>query len=216
MTPIKLAYPKIPDSKNCPFKQCIVFEKYDGTNLHWVWDSELSWYAFGTRRDRFDLDEMGIRNFNAAHPGLEEAPSIFMRDFANALATIFHNNPDYHCPEIVVFTEFFGASSFAGMHKKEDTKQLVLFDVQTDKGIIEPEKFVKDFKELNIAKVVYRGKLTGKFIDNVREGKFNVAEGVICKGGKSSEDFWMVQIQTNASLKKLPKIFPDDLKNSLE
>lgn len=216
MAQIKLAYPKIPDSKNCPFKQCIAFEKYDGTNLHWVWDSELGWYAFGTRRDRFDLDEMGITDFNAAHPGLEEAASIFMRDFANSLSTIFHNNPDYHCPEITVFTEFFGASSFAGMHKKEDSKQLVLFDVQTDKGIIEPEKFVKDFKELNIAKVVYRGKLTGKFIDDVREGKYSVAEGVICKGGKSSEDLWMVKIKTNAYMKRLQEVFKDNWNNYWE
>lgn len=102
------------------------------------------------------------------------------------------------------------------MHKKEDSKQLVLFDVQTDKGIIEPEKFVKDFQELNIAKVVYRGKLTGKFIDDVREGKYNVAEGVICKGGKSSEDLWMVKIKTNAYLKRLQEVFKDNWNNYWE
>ena len=55
MARIKLAYPKIPGSKNSPFKRCIAFEKYDGTNLHWVWEYELGWYGFGTRRDRFDL-----------------------------------------------------------------------------------------------------------------------------------------------------------------
>ena len=64
MTRVQLAYPKIPDSKNCPNEQCIAFEKYDGTNLHWVWEIELGWYAFGTRRHRFDLDEMGIAEFN--------------------------------------------------------------------------------------------------------------------------------------------------------
>jgi hypothetical protein len=51
------------------YEQCIAFEKYDGTNLHWVWEIELGWYAFGTRRRRFDLDEMGMAEFNAAHPG---------------------------------------------------------------------------------------------------------------------------------------------------
>ena len=40
-----LVYPKIPDSKNCPHEQCVAFEKYDGTNLHWVWEVELGWYA---------------------------------------------------------------------------------------------------------------------------------------------------------------------------
>ena len=128
MTRIQLAYPKIPDSKNCPLKKCIAFEKYDGTNLHWVWETELGWYAFGTRRNRFDLDDMGIAEFNNAHPGLEEAPDIFKQHFANQLTDIFRQNQQYHYPEITVFTEFFGCNSFAGMHKKEDPKQIILFD----------------------------------------------------------------------------------------
>jgi hypothetical protein len=57
MTRIKLAYPKMPGSKNSPLEKCLAFEKYDGTNLHWVWEPEMGWYAFGTRRDRFDLDD---------------------------------------------------------------------------------------------------------------------------------------------------------------
>ncbi len=140
MTRIQLAYPKIPNSKNCPNKQCIAFEKYDGTNLHWVWEVELSWYAFGTRRSRFDLDDMGISEFNAAHPGLEEAPEIFRRDFASPLESIFRENEQYHCAEITVFTEFLGDRSFAGMHKQGDRKQLVLFDVQTDRGMVAPDR----------------------------------------------------------------------------
>ncbi len=113
MARVQLAYPKIPDSKNCPLERCIAFEKYDGTNLHWVYEVELGWYASGTRRDRFDLDEMGIAEFNCAHPGLEEAHLIFRRDFASSLETIFRNNQQYNCPEITVFTEFFGPNSFA-------------------------------------------------------------------------------------------------------
>lgn len=76
MARVKLAYPKIPDSKNCPLNQCIAFEKYDGTNLHWVWEPELGWYGFGTRRDHFDLDERGIADFNRSHPGLEAASAV--------------------------------------------------------------------------------------------------------------------------------------------
>ena len=158
MARIKLAFPKIPGSKNSPFKQCIAFEKYDGTNLHWVWEHELGWYGFGTRRDRFDLDEMGIEAFNEAHPGLEEAPDLFRRDFAAPLARIFHEHPAYDTSEITVFTEFLGPNSFAGQHRQEDPKQLVLFDVETDEGIIGPQRFVDDFGALNVARVVYRGR----------------------------------------------------------
>jgi len=45
------------------------------------------------------LDEMGIAEFNAAHPGLEEAPEIFKRDFASPLESIFRENEQYRCPE---------------------------------------------------------------------------------------------------------------------
>ena len=216
MSRVKLVYPKIPDSKNCPLKRCIAFEKYDGTNLHWVWEVELGWYAFGTRRDRFDLDDMGIADFNAAHPGLEEATDIFRKDFAHSLETLFRNNPQYNYPEITVFTEFLGTNSFAGMHKKDDVKQLILFDVQAGKGIISPEQFIRDFSEFNIARVVYRGKLTGKFIDDVREGKYGVDEGVVCKGGSTADELWMVKIKTYAYMTKLQQAFKDDWENYWE
>jgi hypothetical protein len=214
MAKVKLAYPKIPDSKNCPMGRCIAFEKYDGTNLHWVWEVELGWYAFGTRRDRFDLDDVGIAEFNSAHSGLDKAPEIFHRDFANPLEAIFRENPRYDCSEITVFTEFFGSNSFAGMHKENDPKQLVLFDVQTDNDIIGPEQFIEDFSEVNIARVVYRGKLTGRFGDDVREGKYNVAEGVVCKG--SSDRLWMVKIKTYDYMKRLQNAFKDEWKQYWE
>ena len=207
MSRIQLTYPKIPDSKNCPLERCIAFEKYDGTNLHWVWDAELGWYAFGTRRDRFDLDEMGIADFNIAHPGLEAAPDLFMRNFAGPLSAIFHDSPRYHAPEITVFTEFFGPRSFAGMHQKDDPKELVLFDVQTEQGIVMPEQFIQDFKTLRIARVIYQGKLTGQFIEDVRHGKYGVTEGVVCKGGRYPDELWMVKIKTYAYMQQLKQAF---------
>ncbi len=99
------------------------------------------------------------------------------------------------------------------MYKKDDPKQLILFDVQTDKGIIGPEQFIRDFNELNIARVFYRGKLTGKFIDDVREGKYGVVEGVVCKGGKGGEDLWMMKIKTNAYMTRLQQVFKDNWNN---
>jgi hypothetical protein len=216
MARVQLVYPKIPGSKNCPDGRCIAFEKYDGTNLHWVWEPELGWYGFGTRRDRFDLDEQGIREFNAAHPGLEAAPALFLEQFANRLEQRFHEYPAYHSPEVVVFTEFLGTHSFAGLHKPEDAKQLILFDVQTAQGIVPPEQFVQDFGDLPSARVVYRGKLTGQFVEAVRAGKYDVAEGVVCKGGNEPDQLWMVKIKTNAYLTRLKQAFQDDWENYWE
>jgi hypothetical protein len=73
--------------------------------------------------------------------------------------------------------------------------------------MIGPRQFVDDFGHLSIARVIYEGRLTGKFAEDVRTGKYNVAEGVVCKGGTGGEDLWMAKIKTYAYLEKLKKAF---------
>jgi hypothetical protein len=102
MVRTQLVYPKIPESGEAPSGQCIAFEKYDGTNIHWVWDRTLGWYAFGTRRDRFDLDEKGISEFNAAHPGLEECSQVFLGSLVDKLSSVLSDMQYYDSNEIVV------------------------------------------------------------------------------------------------------------------
>jgi hypothetical protein len=187
----------------------VAFEKYDGTNLHWVWDREFGWITFGTRRDSFSLDDRGAEEFAAAHPGLGDAPALFLREIGPALEAVFKGNANYDAPEITAFTEFFGPNSFAGMHKGDDPKRLVLFDVVAGGGIVGPEQFVRDFAELPIARVVYRGRLTGQFADDVRNSKYGVAEGVVCKGGGGGADLWMVKIKTYAYMERLKQAFQE-------
>src|SRR4051812_4905814 len=101
-----LHYPKIPDSRNCPGGPCIAFEKYDGTNLHWDWDRDFGWHAFGTRRDQFNLTPDGIARFNQAHPGLEGCADLFGDTLAVGLEVIFRENKAYaECAEVKTFTE---------------------------------------------------------------------------------------------------------------
>ena len=211
----KLVYPKMPGSGVAPLARCVAFDKYDGTNLHWVWEQELGWYAFGTRRDRFDLDNAGVTEFNAAHPGLEQAAPIFLDSLADALTGILKTNDYYDSTEIIAFTEYLGPKSFAGKHKADDPKQLVLFDIQVAAGFLAPDLFVDHFAALPIARVVYRGKLNGKFTTDVREGRFDVTEGVVCKGGETGET-WMVKIKTNAYMKRLKASFASDWENYWE
>jgi hypothetical protein len=206
-----LYYPKIPDSRNCPDGKCIAFEKYDGTNLHWDWDRDFGWHAFGTRRDVFNLTDVGIREFQAKHQHLSECTAVFEHNWANDLARVFVDRPQYRdVREIKVFMEFLGANSFAGLHRAEDPKELRLFDVCLEGfGFISPSQFVEDFQHLAIARVIYRGKLTGKFNEDVRSGKYQVDEGVICKGGTGGADLWMAKIKTNAYLARLKTAFAD-------
>ncbi|HYV39287.1 MAG TPA: RNA ligase family protein [Gemmataceae bacterium] len=195
-----LYYPKIPGSRNAPLGRCVAFEKYDGTNLHWDWDREFGWHSFGTRRDEFMLADNGMELFKLAHAHLHECVPVFVSTLATGLDSVFKENSHYQSFNSVrAFTEFIGPNSFAGLHKTGERKRLVLFDVLVEPfGMIGPEQFVADFGHLPSARVVYRGKLTGKFSEDVRQGKYDVNEGVVCKGGVGGSDLWMAKIKTNA------------------
>lgn len=202
-----LHYPKIPGSKDAPIGRCIAFEKLDGTNLHWEWDRDFGWHAFGTRRDEFNLTPDGVAKFQAAHPRLERAVEVFLSDLAGDLEQVFRENANYRSlSTLSAFTEFVGPNSFAGAHAPGDPMEVVLFDVQASgSGMIDPWQFVADFGRLNTPRVVYEGKLTGAFLEAVREGDYRVTEGVVCKGTTREGDVWMVK--TYAYLERLKSSF---------
>lgn len=204
-----LHYPKIPGSGAAPLGRCVAFDKLDGTNLHWCWERDFGWHAFGTRRDEFNLTADGVARFGAAHPGLEEAAPVFLATLAEPLDALLRDHPNYAAfTAIKAFTEFVGPNSFAGAHKPDDPKQTLLFDVWAEGyGFVSPPQFVADFGHLPSPKVVYEGKLTGTFLEAVREGKYGVAEGVVCKGGAGGEDVWMVKVKTYAYLARLKATF---------
>lgn len=209
MARVPLVYPKMPNASAAKLEKCIAFEKYDGTNLHWVWERELGWYAFGTRRDRYDLDAVGIGDFADSHSGLEQAPGLFREKLETQLTPILAERNFYGSGELTVFTEFLGANSFAGQHAESDEKQLVLLDVLTHDGFLSPFEFAEQFESVPCARVVHRGKFNGQFAANVREGKFDVREGVVCKGGETGE-VWMVKIKTNEYMLRLKDSFAND------
>ncbi len=206
-----LHYPKIPGSRNTPDGRCVAFEKYDGTNLHWDWDRDFGWHAFGTRRDEFNLTADGIEQFGHRHEHLRGCADVFNATLADGLERMFHEHPSYReFQAFKAFTEFLGPGSFAGLHRAGDAKDLRLFDVLAEPfGIIGPEQFVADFGHLSIARVVYKGKLTGKFTEEVRKGKYDVAEGVVCKGGSGGSDLWMAKIKTDAYMERLKQAFAE-------
>src|SRR5439155_5086526 len=90
-----LYYPKIPGSRDCPDGRCVAFEKLDGTNLHWEWERDFGWHAFGTRRDLFNLTPEGEALFAATHPDFADAPQVFRATLAAALEDVFRVRPDY-------------------------------------------------------------------------------------------------------------------------
>ncbi len=207
-----LHYPKIPGGAAAQLGPCIAFEKLDGTNVHFEWHRDFGWHSFGTRRDSFNLDEMGIQAFTAKHEHLRECANIFYVSLAAILEHVFLRNENYReASSFKIFAEFFGPNSFAGLHVADDPKELRLFDVEVaDVGIVPPAQFVADFGSLPIAPVVFQGKFTGKFADDVRNGKFKVNEGVVCKGGNYASSLWMAKIKTNVYRERLKKAFAEN------
>ena len=58
-----------------------------------------------------------------------------------------------------------------------------------------------------IGATAFAGKLTGTFLEAVREGKYGVAEGVVVKGGTGGDDVWMFKVKTYAYLERLKRSF---------
>lgn len=203
----KLHYPKIPSSKDFPLAECIAFEKYDGTNMHFSWHRGFGWHAFGTRRDEFNCDDVGGQLFTEKHPHLHEVLSLFRQTLMAPFEKVFESDSRCSAAEqFTVFAEFLGKQSFAGLHQEQDTKQLVVFDVECDGAMFGPHEFVDTFGHLSTARVVYRGRFTGAFAENVRNGKYGVAEGVICKTGTRGQ-IQQAKIKTYEYLAKLKKAF---------
>ena len=161
---------------------------------------------------------VGIDMFAKAHAHLTQAVKVFQSGFGAAIETVLRHNARYQAFEAFkVFAEFLGPNSFAGLHKTDDPKQLILFDVLAEPfGLIGPEQFAADFGHLSSARVVYRGKLTGKFCDDLRQGKYDVNEGVVCKGGTGGSDLWMVKIKTYAYMEKLKAAFAENWEDHWE
>jgi hypothetical protein len=205
-----LHYPKIRGSQHAPLERCVAFVKYDGTNLHWDWDRDFGWHAFGTRRDSFNLDESGIAQFTEKHAHLICCADVFRKTLAEGLERVFRDSLELRdVQSIQAFTEFFGPNSFAGLHRSDDAKELRLFDVNAEGfGMLDPWTFVEGFGHLPIARVVYQGKLTGQFAEDVRTGRYRVSEGVVCKGATTG-NVWMVKIKTHAYLERLKLAFAD-------
>lgn len=213
-----LYYPKMPSSEKAPLgERCIAFEKLDGTNLHFCWERDFGWHAFGTRRDRFNLTEHGIADFTEAHPELADAAEVFERTLAKGLGEVLELRADLELfTEATAFCEFLGESSFAGQHRADEPKRLILFDLALPgEAFVAPEDFVRDFGHLPTPRIVYRGKLTGQFTEDVRKGKFKVAEGVVCKGVSKGVP-WRCKVKTDAYRERLKQSLGADWESGWE
>jgi hypothetical protein len=195
-------YPSIDGPNKAPHEPCVAFEKIDGSNLRWEWHRKRGWCKQGSRH----------RLFDSTDEHLGPAIPIFMSKYAEAVEKAVRDSKAYRNAELVTaFAEFFGQDSFAGQHKPDDPKDLVLFDLHVlKKGILGPSEFLSLLGHIDVARVVYQGPLNATLVQDVRDGKFpnrhRSNEGVVCKGG-SGHGLWMRKIKTTAYMDRLKNSF---------
>jgi hypothetical protein len=199
-----IEYPSIINSSKAPRENCIAFEKYDGSNIRVKYTQKRGFDLFGSRTQLID----------ESHKYLGKVIPIFNFQFKEPLTKIIKKEwPNER--EVIVFGEFFGTRSFAGIHDLDDQFFFVMFDVMIghkNRKFVRPKEFLKLFSgKVTIPNVIYEGNLNEQFIQDVRSNKFNLKEGVICKGTQPSGAFrggqWMCKIKTQEYLDKLKNRF---------
>jgi hypothetical protein len=199
-----IEYPSIIHSAKAPRQPCIAFEKFDGSNIRVKWTQKKGFCNFGSRTQMID----------AGHPHLGGVVDYFKLHYEKQLEQIISDHWR-HEREIVFFGEYFGPNSFAGFHVLTEPMKFVLFDTMIghkNRKFLLPQEFVKIFSgTVEIPRVIYEGNLNDQLISDVRVGKYDVNEGVICKGrertGAACGHVWMAKIKTQAYLDRLKAKF---------
>jgi len=196
-----IEYPHIMPSSKAPREACVAFDKLDGSNIRVKYTAKKGFHLFGSRTQMFDK----------GHPFLGDAVEIFYRKYEDKLVDLIEQNfPNER--EVIAFLEFFGPNSFAGYHVKEDPKDLVLFDIlvgHKNRKFLMPRDFIDLTASVGAAtpRIIYTGNLSDQFIQDVRDGKYDIVEGVVCKGvlktGAHRGGMWMAKIKTQAYFDRL-------------
>lgn len=174
----------------------IGFDKLDGQNLRMEWSKKRGWYKFGSKTSMFDH----------THPEFGRSIEVFTKKYEADLNKVFRGKKYREIRGFTVFCEWCGPNSAYGLHDPNDTIDTVMLDVvptERDAGFIEPRDFVKDFGHLDIPRVLYDGNLNKQLVQDIRDGKFDVKEGLMLKGvqqNKGGRRVWIVKAKTNAWL----------------
>jgi len=194
------------NSSKAPRKECMVFEKLDGSNFRAKWTEKNGFTTFGTRTQLVDETS--------------EYWGQVVTLFKNTIADSLHKILEKECRnkrEAIVFGEFFGENSFAGRHEDEPHK-IVPFDIligHKQRKFIRPQDFVKLLADkVEIPRVIGRMNLNDSLIASVRNNEYDLFEGVICKGtetvGNATGGIWMCKIKTQKYFDLLKNRFADE------
>lgn len=195
-------YPSIRNTRKIP----CVEGKIDGSNFRAKWSFKSGFTLFGTRTQLVD----------GTTPYWNNVVELFQKTIADQLHQTFSDHFRNE-KQAIVFSEFYGDNSFAGRHVDEPHR-LITFDIYLEKykKFLLPQDFISVANEANIEipRIVYRGKNDAALVARVRKNEFNTPEGIIFKGknrvGNFSGGVLQCKIKTWAYIDKLKEMFKED------
>lgn len=200
-------YPSIPQSTGQSFQGLglvHVFDKLDGQNLRFEWTPKRGWYKAGSRTQMIDetSEQFGT------------AVKFFHANVADSIPSCFKRKPQ----KLVVFGEWWGKNSFAGMHDPDDEMHFSLFDVCVDnRGWMSPTEFRKTFEgQVETARYLGTHNWTRGFVQRVFNHEFDgpTFEGVVAKDLRGP-NLIMAKAKTKAWLDKVYAFYPQDVAERL-
>lgn len=201
-------YWEIPGPSKAPKEHCIAFRKLDGSNIRYEYSKKRGWYKFGARHRMIDKSD---EQFG-------DAISLFLNRYGDSIPKIIKDDKKYRgVTNFVAYCEYFGPSSFAGWHKEDEEKEVILFDIWIHKkGFVLPRDFVNDFGSLKTPDVIYEGNFNTQFVEDVKNGKYLVGEGVVAKGvikgiKNTPNGIWMAKVKTKAWIEELKRRYKDSI-----
>ncbi len=179
-----------------------VFDKLDGSNLRADFSAKKGFWKFGTRTRLTDLsDPIG----KLALPLIQAQEAAF--------AALFQSLRER---EATCFFEFWGPSSFAGVHDYQEAGHRVdLIDVSIHRrGFMGPKEFVKTFEgHVPTAPLLYMGNVTEDLTQAVWDGTLPgmTFEGVVCKGAPLKKGYppHMFKLKSQAWIARVKSLYTD-------
>ena len=189
----------------------IAQDKKDGSNLRFEYSHKRGFYKFGTRNQMID-EKSSPFGF---------AIDLFLNKYNENLCRMFREKTYRNSLSFVCFAELYGENSAFGQHAFETDKfNIDLFDInEYKKGFIQPKQFVKDFGSFGIPEIIYEGNLSKDFVNDIKNNKYKLVEGVICKGvipNKKADNLFYCKVKTNEWFERLRNKDQDLYKTELK
>lgn len=180
------------------------FPKYDGSNVRAEWTRKTGMAKFGSRTRLLGADERP----------LGEAIPLMKAHEAEAARLLRAERVE----KAVLYFEFFGDNSFAGVHVDEPHRVVLIDASFHPKGIVDPRDFIRVFEGSSIptAPCIYRGNANSDFIRAVKQGMLPgmTAEGVVCKQSRSkpSHPPVMFKLKSETWIERVRSLYTDPAK----